>query len=316
MATATLLLPARSRLAAAALPEDVARALGRAARIDGPPGEPAQLQRHFDIPAAAAAGRWPVAALTRQLDAGDAAGSAWLRADPAQMVPDMHGARMMGHGDTLGLDAADALTLVQALQPVFEGEGLHLDAPSPARWYLRVPLDLELPAFAAPDDVLGDDLFAHLPAGIAGRRWRALLTEAQVTLHAHPLNATRAQQGQPPINSVWFWGAGTLPARVTTAHAQVRSPDALLRALAMAAGVQIDGEQSVDALVDLRRLRSVQQLANEAIRPLLAAVQRGELSRLVLDFQDGVCFDIERSQRWRFWKKPVQLRSDAAAATV
>lgn len=315
MATATLLLPARSRLAAAALPEDVARALGRATQVQGTPGEAAQLHRHFQI-GTEPAERWPVAALTRQLDVGDAAGAAWLRADPAQMVPDMHGARMMGHGDTLGLDPADASALVQALQPLFQSEGLQLDAPSPSRWYVRLPLDLALPAFAAPDDVLGDDLFAHLPAGVTGRRWRALLTEAQVALHAHPLNAARAQQGRPPINSVWFWGAGPLPARVSTAHAQVRSRDALLRALAVAAGVDVAGEQSVDALVDLRRLRSVEQLANEAIRPLLRAVQHGELSRLVLDFQDGVCFDIERAQRWRFWKKPVQLRSDAAAGAV
>ena len=314
MATATLLLPARARLAAAALPDDVARALGRATRTDAAPGEAAQLQRHFDIVGVPAAGHWPVAALTRQLDAGDAAGAAWLRADPAQMVPDMHGARMMGHGDTLGLEADEASALVQALRPTFESEGLQLDAPSPSRWYVRLPLDLELPAFAAPEDVLGDDLFAHLPGGAAGRRWRALLTETQVVLHAHPFNAARLQRGQPAINSVWFWGAGALPGRVTTAHAQVRSRDALLRALAVAAGVQVDGEQSVDALVDLRPLRSVQQLGNDAIRPLLAALQRGELRRLVLDFQDGARFDIDRSQRWRFWKKPVQLLTEKASS--
>src|SRR5690606_8904565 len=116
---------------------------------------------------------------------------------------------------------------------------------------------------------------AHLPEGQAGRRWRALLTEAQVILHAHRWNQQRIARGDAPINSLWFWGAGMLPAAVTTAHAQVRSRDALLRALAQAAGVQIDGDQSVDALVDLRQLRSLQQLGEAAIRPLLAALQRG-----------------------------------------
>ncbi|KAG0920402.1 hypothetical protein G6F32_015619 [Rhizopus arrhizus] len=76
----------RDRLAAAALPDDVARALGRATALQLDAGERAQLQRHFSV----AAPQWPVAALTRQRDVGDAAGARWLRADPACMVPDMH----------------------------------------------------------------------------------------------------------------------------------------------------------------------------------------------------------------------------------
>jgi hypothetical protein len=303
MATATLLLPARSRFPAASLPDDVARALGRAERSSVDAGERAQLQRHFQLQPA----HWPVAALTRQLDVGDAHDGVWLRADPANVVPDMHGARMMGHGDTLRLESEDVTALLPALQPLFAGYGFTLDAPNPSRWYLRLPPGTTLPAFAAPDDVLGDDLFAYLPEGDAGRRWRALLTEAQVVLHQHPWNAQRVAAGKRAVNSLWFWGGGELPEAVRTAHAQVRSRDALLQALAKAAGVQADGEQQVDALVDLRQLRSLEQLGNDAIRPLLSALQRGELRRLVLDFEDGARFELDKGQRWRFWKKPVQL---------
>ncbi|WMJ69047.1 phosphoglycerate mutase [Stenotrophomonas sp. 24(2023)] len=303
MATATLLLPARSRFAAAALPDDVSAALGRAEQADVAAGEREQLQRHFTV----AAPDWPVAALTRQLDVGDAAGASWLRADPAYVVPDMQGARMMGHGDTLRPDAQDSAALLPALQALFAESGFTFDAPSPSRWYLRLPIDLALPRFAAPDEVLGDDLFAHLPDGDAGRRWRALLTEAQVVLHTHPWNQQRLAAGKQPINSLWFWGPGVMPVAVSTRHAQVRSRDALLRGLAQAAGVAVDGEQTVDALVDLRQLRSLQQLGTEAIPPLLAALKRGELQTLVLDFEDGRQFTLDRRQRWKFWKKPRQL---------
>ncbi|MCF7749761.1 hypothetical protein KQ945_03300 [Bacillus subtilis subsp. subtilis] len=306
MATATLLLPARSRFAAAPLPDDVAKALGRAQRSSVTGGERAQLQRHFQLQPA----HWPVAALTRQLDVGDAGDAIWLRADPANVVPDMQGARMMGHGDTLRPDAEDVAHLLPALQPLFAGFGFSLDAPVPTRWYLRLPAGTTLPEFDSPDDVLGDDLFAHLPEGDAGRRWRALLTEAQVVLHTHPWNQKRAAAGKRAINSLWFWGGGELPQAVQTPHAQVRSREALLQALAKAAGVHADGEQQVDALVDLRQLRSLAQLGKDAIRPLLVAVQRGELRRLVLDFEDGARFEIDKGQRWRFWKKPVQLHDD------
>ena len=79
MATATLLLPARSRFAVAALPDDVARALGRATTSQGDAGERAQLLRHFTV----AAPHWPVAALTRQRDVGDAAAPMGDSARPA-----------------------------------------------------------------------------------------------------------------------------------------------------------------------------------------------------------------------------------------
>lgn len=306
MATATLLLPARSRFPAAALPGDVARALGRADRQRLEEGERTQLRRHFTL----TPDHWPVAALTRQLDVGDAEGASWLRVDPAYVVPDMQGARMMGHGETLAPTAEDAAALLPALKPLFGDAGFLLDAPVPSRWYLRLPLEAKLPDFAEPDEVLGDDLFGYLPEGDLGRRWRALLTEAQVLLHQHPWNSGRIAQGKPAINSLWFWGGGRLPHAVTSPHVQVRSRDPLLRALARAVGADVDDRQQVDALVDLRQLRSLDQLGGDAIRPLLAAIARGELDRLLLDFADGTRYAIARGQRWRFWRRPVAALSD------
>ncbi len=310
-AKATLLLPARNRFPNGALPAQVANALGRADRNEGEAGESAQLRRHFDVQPDA----WSAAALTRQIDAGDAAGSLWLRADPANVQPDMQGARLMASAETLRLEPADAAALLPALQPLFAGFGFQLDAPAPSRWYLRLPDDTPLPAFTAPDLALGDDLFEHLPEGDNGRRWRSLLTEAQVVLHQHPWNEERVAQGRRAVNSLWFWGAGRLPQSVRTAHAQVRSRDALLQGLAAMAGVRVDGPgpddgRAVDALVDLRQLRSLEQLSRDAIAPLLDAIGRGELRELLLDFEDGVRYRIHRGQRWRFWKKPLAALRD------
>ncbi|MBN6151087.1 phosphoglycerate mutase [Xanthomonas sp. AmX2] len=300
MAVATLLLPERARLAGPALSGEVARALGRAQRDTLAAGSQAQLRRHFALPPAS----WPVAALTRQFDSGDAGDAVWLRADPAYVVPDMQGARLMAHGDMLAPDADDVAALLPALQPLFADAGIELDAPDPARWYLRLPAGSELPAFAAPAQVLGDDLFDHLPEGADARRWRALLTEAQIVLHQHPWNRQRAALGRPAINSPWFWGGGSLPAGVSSPHAQVRSRDPLLRALALAAGIG-DAAPRIDALVDLRQLRSHEQFVGEALQPLLEALRGGELAQLVLDFEDGARFRIDRGQRWQLWRRPL-----------
>lgn len=301
MASATLLLAARSRFLGQPLPALLARSLSRADLQQAEAGERAQLRRHFQL----IPDHWPSAALTRQLDVGDAQQAAWLRVDPAHVVPDMDGARMMAHGDSLGLTQEDVAQLLPALKPLFGDAGFSLDAPQPSRWYLRLPRESRLPEFSPPGEVLGDDLFAHLPQGELGRRWRALISEVQVVLHNHPWNALRTSQGKPAVNSLWFWGAGVLPDFVRTPHRQVRSREPLLQALASAAGVAGNegATQEVDALVDLRTLRVLETLAGEAITPLLAAVDKGELESLVLDFEDGAVFTLRRQQRWRFWRR-------------
>lgn len=303
MASATLLLPLRARFAGQPLPAMLGRALARADLVQGATGEPAQLRRHFQL----IPDHWPIAALTRQFDAGDAAQAAWVRVDPAHVAPDRGGARMLSHGVALGLTAEDVAQFLPALKPLFGDAGFALDAPEPSRWYLRLSREAKFPAFAAPDEVLGDDLFAHLPEGELGRRWRALLTETQVVLHNHPWNAQRVAQGKAPVNSLWFWGAGVLPDFVRTRHRQVKGNDILLRALADASGVGnvTPQAQEVDALVDLRHLRALDTLARDAVQPLLDAVWKRELESLVLDFEDGASFTLRRNQRWRFWRRPL-----------
>ena len=298
MTTATLLLPASGRFEGAALPPVLARALARAdLQLPGGDGRQ-QLRRHFPRTLAGQAG-WPVAALTRQLDAGDAGDGLWLRADPAHVAADMQGVRMLAHGPALALEAQQAVALAADLQPVFADHGMQLSTPAPDRWYLQLPAQLSLPVFADIDNVLGDDLCDHLPAGEPGRLWRSLLSDTQVLLHQHPLNRERAGQGKAAVNSLWFWGAGVLPASLHCAYGQVRSPDPLLQALAGPAG---DGDDSAQ-LVDLRHLRSAGVLMEQALLPLLAALHKGELSALELDFADGHVYRLRRGQRWRLWRR-------------
>jgi hypothetical protein len=308
--TATLLLPARTRFAGLRLPDPVARMLGRAERMPtGEPGERAQLLRHFELLPRG----WPVAALTRDFDAGDAAPAAWLRADPAWVRPDINGARLMACGDMLRLTQEDADALLPALRPLFGDAGFPLDAPTPARWYLRLPRDARLPAFVDPADALGADMFDHLPGAddtsSEARRWRALANEVQVVLHNHPWNARRAASGKPPVNALWFWGPGTLPDHVTTRHSRLQSNDPLARVLARAAGIAHTERAAIDltdgnGLHDLRDVAPV-EFVDACLAPMSAAISNGTLQQLLLDFADGIGFVIERRQRWRLWCKPM-----------
>lgn len=313
MARATLLLPSRNRLSGQRLPDVVARALGRADQLPaGEAGERAQLLRHFDLLPRG----WPVAALTRELDAGDATPSAWLRADPAWVRPDINGARLMACGDMLRLTNEDVEALLPPLRPLFGDFGFAIDAPSPARWYVRLPREVRLPAFTDPADALGADVFDHLPGAeetsSEARRWRTLANEVQVVLHNNPWNMRRAAAGKPPVNALWFWGAGVLPDHVATRHSDLQSGDPLVNALARAAGVahkeiEVMDFHAKDGLYDLRDVADMTSLIDEWILPMAAAVNGGKLEQATLDFADGARFVVERRQRWRLWRKPLRV---------
>jgi hypothetical protein len=196
------------------------------------------------------------AALTRDYLLGDAGDACWLSADPAWVQPDMTGARLMACGQ-LPLSMDEAEKLAAPLHEVFAEQGMRLELSSPHHWHLRLPAHTELPQFAAPEAALGEDLYEHLPQGAQARPWRALFNEVQVLLHQHPLNAQRRERGLPPINSLWFWGGGRLPSRVSSAWQGVIGEDLLLLALAKRAGIpaqrrtRLDGAQK-GWLIDLQ----------------------------------------------------------------
>jgi hypothetical protein len=300
----TLLLPARTRFRGQQLSAELGRLLGRADQVTGATaGSKPQLLRHFDV----IPRHCSEAPITRQLDAHDAIHHAWLRADPAYVQPDINGARMLACGD-LGLTIEECQELLAPLKPLFGNEGFPISAPMPQRWYLMLPRETRLPTFASPEDVLGDDLEPHLPAGDAGRRWRRLLNEAQIILHNHPLNASRIARGKPPVNSLWFWGGGALPDFVSM-EAHAYGEEALLCGLAELAKSPArplparwsPTLREADALVDLRALRDSTTLSRDWVLPAAAALRNDD--RLHLDFSDGSGFTIARSQRWRFWRR-------------
>jgi hypothetical protein len=301
----TLLLPERSRLAGRmSEAPTLARVLARGDVETVTAGSDAQLLRHFDVLPRGL----PVAALTRQLDCGDAEHSVWLRADPAQVRADLGSGRLMACGG-FGLTREEAESLVRPLRILFGDEGCPISVGAPERWYLMLPRESRLPAFVPPEQVLGDDIYPHLPDGDLGRRWRRLLNEAQILLHNHPVNVARLEAGKPAVNSLWFWGAGALPDHVRTHQREVLSDEAVLRALCARAGVtarprpaKLDAATATGRLVDLRDLRELGQIERDWIAPAVAGLGRG-VSLLRIDGADGFGCVYRASHRWRFWRR-------------
>lgn len=289
--------------------------LARGDRIESQPsGIEHAIRELFDF----SAKRFPAAALSRQIDVGDAAGSSWLRADPAHVRADMATARMLACGE-LGLTAAECAEIAKALKPLFGDAGFEFDACLPDRWYLRAAIGSELPECASPDVAMGDDLKLHLPLGASGKRWRQLYNESQIILHNHPVNERRVARGAVAVNSLWFWGAGVLPDWVRSPLTRVVSDSLEIRGLAALAGIPVD-ESGFDGieqaqtqdpaaawLLDLSDLRA-DALEQAGLQLIDRALRRGVLRAVELSFASGERFHYRATHRFRFWRRPRELQ--------
>lgn len=130
-----------------------------------------------------------------------------LRLEPVFLQADISRVMLM-HSSFDGF-SADYQQHVQAIvEEVLADDGLELQAAD--SWTITLP---EHPGvqFTSLDEAYGADISDCLPEGEAGRRWKRLANDIQMSLHAGTANEQLRQGGEPLINGVWFWGGGTLP---------------------------------------------------------------------------------------------------------
>lgn len=258
-----------------------------------------------------AGGGIPAAALRHRCHAGDVAAGTWLCADPAWVRSEATGARLMAC-PVADLSAADADELAVALRPLFGEVSATLVTDTPSTWCLHPAEAASGTRFMDPAEALGVSLVECLPEGEAGRVWRRLFNEAQILLHAHPVNARRIAAGKIPVNALWFWGEGSLPDAVETALRSVASVDDVLRGLAkMAGAVRLEPAREAleaagdggDALLDLQRPGD-----GEPVEQWLSTFERGLRERrfdtITLVFASGERYRMRHAHRLRFWRRP------------
>ncbi|QJR11482.1 hypothetical protein DSM104443_02559 [Usitatibacter rugosus] len=157
----------------------------------------------------------------------------WMRADPVHLRINRDLVSLYD-ASTLDLSTGEAEVLAAALQALFKDDDLEFVVPAPERWYVRIPGDM--PVTTPLDQAVGRDIFGLLPNG-GSLNWRSFMTEAQMVLSNHDVNARREVAGQPAVNSVWFWGEGTCPPNVVLPFDRVVAGEPFARGLARLGGV-------------------------------------------------------------------------------
>lgn len=302
------------------------RLLGRADRHQVDAADPlASLFARFGIPSEAGQDA-PSAAFTRLVEdaSGDFTGY-WLHADPVHLRPDRD-QLLLFDARHLGLTREEADTLIAELNAHFDSDGLHLAAPVPDRWYLRLdtpPSIRTTPLHAAAGRGIGP----LLPRGEDAIRWASLLNEVQMLLHDSPVNQARERAGRVTVSGIWPWGGGRLPEASPIAdYESVYAEHSLAQGLARVAGISARplpedlSELISDGLTGSRLifwdglwpavldedadawLAGLEQM-ERAATTLLAAVVSGRVAGLDIDPCDGTLFRVTRRALRRFWRR-------------
>ena len=263
---------------------------------------------------------WPVAAFSWLGDGGARDAAYRLRADPVHLRADRDALVLVNTRD-VALATEEAGLLVEALNTQFEADGLRFVAPVPTRWYVSAARAPELRTqpleFAA-----GRSIDPLLPSGPDALLWHRYFNEIQMLLHAHPINTAREEAGRLPVNSVWFWGGGVLPAEARTDLAAVWADDPVARGLAHAAGVQclppprtcsewLGQAAPGGHLVLLDALdASLEALERDWFGPLLEAL-RGhaiQLVSLIVGYREQMLrYELTPGDLWKFWRRAPAL---------
>lgn len=256
-----------------------------------------------------AAEKYPAAAVMRTGSTNERAAGFWLRMQP------MHFMAGLDRITTVVLRGAGRMTPAErsSLDPVFaehlQPAGLELHAADD-EWLLRSASPLKLQT-VTPEFAAANPHSEILPRGADAGPIRRLMTEMQMLLHEHPVNARREARGAPAINAVWVHGEGILADVSSVSLPAGYGEDPFLRGIYRLHD-QAVGAKPGDVKSLLAQLRGptvamidapdLDALETQWLVPLARALLSGAISSLTLMFEAWQV-SVERADMFKLWRR-------------
>jgi hypothetical protein len=270
----------------------------------------------------------PASVAAAALDGVAADGAVWL-ATPVHLIAGMTSLHF-DRRSVLRLPDADLEELAAGFRDTFRGSGFELRPLGSGEFLLTGP-QLSPPATATePARLLLTSVAEALAMGGGARALRQLSAEIEMWLHAHAVNDERARRGALMVTTLWLWGGGAAAVvHPTAAAGQIVDPafgsDAYLRGLWRLAGGEtrpmpvdwtavlgesraqralgvVEVAELLHANVSWRLADAMADIDRRLIAPSVAALQRGDLERLVLLANDRL-LSVRQTDRWRLWRR-------------
>jgi hypothetical protein len=246
--------------------------------------------------------------------AGAALGTPWI-ATPLQLTAGA--ARLyLDYRGVLRLPRAELAALAAAFQDTFAVSGFTLRPLASGDFLLRTP-GIAAVATTEPARCAGTDVAEALPRGAAAAPLRRLLSEIEMWLHGQALNEARVRRGEPPVTTLWPWGAegrAVQPER-REAGATLRAFGAdpyvhglwqlqggVCRALPQRLEDVLADEHAGGVVLVLTLAQSLAHLDARFVSPALKALRRGEVSSVTLIAND-TRVTLRRRSHLRLWRR-------------
>jgi hypothetical protein len=137
----------------------------------------------------------------------------WMVAEPVHLVAGLTDLRLARLRDAAVLRDDERVPLLGALREHFAVHGFAIESSADGfQVGCDHALDVEL---VCTEAAARTDLATAMPRGHDAAPLRRLMTEVQMVLHTHAVNAARERQNVPAINSLWLFGGGVLDTRQT-----------------------------------------------------------------------------------------------------
>ena len=156
-----------------------------------------------------------------------------------------------------------------------------------------------------------------LPTGEHTAMHRNILSEIEMALHEHPVNVRRIEEGKAPVNSLWLWGGGRAPQKITRPQPPIFTDDPLLLGYWESVTAVADlwpGDFTACAEASLHGFVAVTPEDDTApeslvsyLRELRELLRCKRISRLIALSRDGLRAEIRRSNTLKFWRRDSEL---------
>lgn len=173
-------------------------------------------------------------------------------------------------------------------------------------------------------EVLGKSLHCRLPSGPEAAHFQRLATECEMILKSLSCNQQRLVDDLPTIDSLWFWGIGSLPFNPKTHFKTVFSNEDCIKGLAKCAGIQyadipsvpnLHSEASEILLVDTALLHLMAKGDIEGWQNLiktydegwaaflLDGLQSGDIAKVTLNVGKNMSYTLTKKNLHYFWRR-------------
>lgn len=254
----------------------------------------------------------------------------WQRLDPVNLHPDRDRMLLLDRY-SLSPQQSEADALVAALNAHFIDDDWEIVAPCAERWYLSTPEPIQLRTHELAN-VVARPVDQFLPGGDDLAKWNARVTEIQMLMFDHPVNAERAKRGQHAINSVWLSTGLEMPTFEKPRFNAVAAESPVFRGAASLAGLHVEAlpgafEQMAEPVGRLAVLEQARAAAHYAdigqwyeamlsleelwFEPLLDALASRQLDQIKINPMNGETWTIQApgaaARLLSKWRKPLPI---------